>query len=99
MPSSSTEVLVSTDQPSGVSAFIDAIADGVATILIEEEGKEIHRPVDELPSGMSAGSWIRLYRDGDQVIRIEPDPETTKAMRARIREKMERLRNKGRSKK
>lgn len=77
-------------------AVIDRIVGGRAVLLVGE--KETERPVAvaDLPPGSVEGVWLQLRFDGDTLVEAVIDQEETERVRARIAEKMDRLRRRGR---
>jgi hypothetical protein len=52
--------------------------------------------VDKLPSGVGEGTWLRVeFREGESVT-AEIDAEETARVKARITDKVNRLRQRGR---
>lgn len=82
---------MSTD-PTG--AAIDRIADGVATLLIDDN-TQLDIDADLLPDGISEGDWITIDRSIDPPI-IVADPERTTKQRQELSERVERLRQRSR---
>ncbi len=73
-------------------AVIDRIENGIAVVLIGEAERQVNVPRKQLPKGAREGHWLKVEMAGDQIIRIELDPEATAAARKRIEEKLDRLR-------
>jgi len=68
---------------------------------VEELGWDpfVHVPevdVEKLPDGAEEGVWMFLELEGDEVVSMTLDEETTSERRERMEEKMERLRERGR---
>lgn len=78
-------------------AVVDRIEEGQAVILVGEAEDEVVLPVAELPGGTGEGVWLRIERDGERVVQVQLDPEETERASERIRQKLERLRGRGRS--
>jgi hypothetical protein len=88
---------VSTDSRESY-AVIDRIEDGRhAVLLLEAEGFQIVIPVEELPEGASEGDWLRVVVEDERLVRAQVDSAATKAAKDSIREKMNRLRQRGRN--
>ena len=77
-------------------AVIDRIEDGWATLLVGEREQEVTVPVDELPPKAGEGVWLQLELDGSRVVQIQIDSEETARVHGRVKDKMERLRARGR---
>lgn len=78
-------------------AVVDRIVDGIhAVLLVGEEQVERVVPASQLPQGAREGTWLKVCFDGDQLVHVEIDPGLTQAAQARIAEKMDRLRARGR---
>ena len=78
-------------------AVLDRIEDGAfAVLLVGEDEEERIVPVDQLPAGVAPGSWLRVRFEGDTLQRAEVDTAGTEQAKARIAEKLERLRQRGR---
>jgi hypothetical protein len=78
-------------------AVLDRIEDGtLAVLLVGEDQKERIVPVDQLPAGVAPGAWLRVRFEGDSLRWAEVDAAETEQARARIADKLERLRRRGR---
>ena len=78
-------------------AVIDRIVDGrTAVILVGDDEREHHYPVDKLPADSREGTWLRVQVAGGQIVSLEVDQEETDIVRRRIQEKMDKLRQRGR---
>lgn len=80
----------------GERAVVDRIVDGrLAVLLVGEEEREVTVPVQALPKGAREGTWVRMGAgdSGELVI----DWEETEARRARLAEKLDLLRQRGRA--
>jgi hypothetical protein len=53
-------------------------------------------PVAQLPEGATPGTWLRLQIEEDEIVAIELDAAETKAVRGRVANKMEQLRQRAR---
>jgi hypothetical protein len=79
-------------------ASVDRIEDGrLAVLIIGDLERELVVPVDQLPEGVQGGDWLRVEIDDDELIRAERDSEAKEAASARISEKMQRLKSRGRA--
>lgn len=74
------------------AAVVDSISGDKASILISEEEVERVIPIDVLPEGCKEGDWLQIKMDGDEIVNITLDRETTGNRRASIEKKMEELR-------
>ena len=79
-------------------AVIDRIVDGDhAVLLIGDDEVERIIPVSQLPDGASPGSWLSVeIEDDDHITSITVDHEETGRAQARIADKMNKLRKRGR---
>ncbi len=73
-------------------AVVDSIAGDKASILISEEEVEKVISVNLLPAGSSEGDWLQIEMDGDDIVSISLDRETTGNRKESIARKMEELR-------
>jgi len=79
-------------------AVIDRFINGQHAVLIIGDSEE-QRVVDRsrLPTGAREGTWLRLQFDDDELIKATIDTAETERVRARVEEKMRRLRERGRN--
>jgi hypothetical protein len=78
--------------PPAVRAVVDRIGDGVATLLVGEDEREVAVEPAELPEGAVEGSWL-LVREGPAGLRIVGVDEPGAAARHREAEnRLDRLR-------
>lgn len=78
-------------------AVVDRIEDGgQAVLLVGEEEREHVVSGDRLPPGAKAGIWLRVRFSGGDLVCALIDAEETERAQQRVREKMERLRRRGR---
>ena len=79
--------------PREVVGVIDRIVDGqTAVILIEEEGKQLDVSIQQLPMQATAGSWLRITLQEEEIVSFKLDTTRTKQMEERIHDKAQRLR-------
>lgn len=80
-------------------AVIDRIVDGTRAVLIIGDPPEREQviPRVQLPEGAAEGTWLRVRFEGDRLAEAEIDHDETAHSIARIREKMDYLRNRGRA--
>ncbi len=78
-------------------AFVDRIVDEKhAVLLIGESEREHIVPVEALPADATAGVWLKVRFEGDDLAEVVIDIEEQEQTRARIAGKMERLRQRRR---
>jgi hypothetical protein len=73
-------------------AVVDSISGKKASILISEDEVEKIISVDLLPAGSSEGDWLQIELDGNEIVNITLDRETTGNRKESIAKKMEELR-------
>ena len=73
-------------------AVIDRFEGETAVLLIGTAQRPLDVPRSQLPSEAREGQWLRVELSDGQLVRVEIDLEATEAARARIQEKLERLR-------
>ena len=75
---------------------VDRVTDGVAVVLVEEDGEtvdEVH--IEEIPRGIHVGDKVRLHsEDGDET-KLEAVDEGEETER-RLEKKLKHLRSRGR---
>jgi hypothetical protein len=74
----------------GVKAVIDRFEGGLAVLLIDE--KPINVLQSSLPNGVKEGEWLEVEFDKGLLVSAKIDMEETERMKARIAEKLARLR-------
>lgn len=79
-------------------AVLDRIVDDThAVLLIGDDEIERIIPASQLPTGTSPGSWLSVeIEDDNRISSIVVDSEETERAQARIADKMDRLRKRGR---
>lgn len=78
-------------------AVIDRVEEGrFAVLLVGEAQTERVVPLDELPAGVRAGTWLRVRFESDRLVDAQIDADATRQASARIAVKMQRLRQRGR---
>jgi hypothetical protein len=78
-------------------AVLDRIEDGeFAVLLVGDAQEERIVPLHQLPAGATPGTWFQVGLEGDSLQWLEIDARETDEARARIAEKLERLRQRGR---
>lgn len=78
-------------------AVVDRIEDTQATLMVGEAGSEHIVSLTELPEGVAEGTWLRVSFEGDRLAKAEIDAEETARAASRIKQKMARLRRRGRA--
>jgi hypothetical protein len=79
-----------------VRAVVDRIVEGVAVLLVGDEETQFDVPVDELPSQVRQGSWLRVRLRGADVEVVDLDPEATERARESAEAQRDRLRRRSR---
>ena len=76
-------------------AVIDRFEEGFGVLIIGEGDNERHInvPKELLPKGAKEGHWLQVEMQGDQLVSAVIDKEETARARARIQEKLNRLRS------
>lgn len=78
------------------SAVIDRFEGKLAVLLVGEDEKVVNVPRSSLPKRVRAGHWLKVQLsedEPDKLVSAEPDPAATEAARARISEKLAKLRS------
>ena len=79
------------------TAVIDRIEEGrLAVLLVGSDERELIVPIDDLPPDAQAGHWLRVRLEDDRLVHAQIDPQQTRAVAARIQDKMALLRQRGR---
>ena len=80
-----------------IRAVIDRIVDGKTAVILVGDTEEQHE-VDAriLPAGSGEGSVLRVRIEGGRIVEMHLDSDDTEQTRQRVREKMNRLRQRGR---
>jgi hypothetical protein len=73
-------------------AVVDKISEDKASILISDVEVGMIIPIDRLPAGCNEGDWLQIEMNGDEIVSITLDPETTGNRKESIKRKMEELR-------
>ena len=66
----------------------------IAVILIEEEGREIHLPVTELPEGSKVSTWFDVEMTEGEVTFLRIDPVVTEEKNRAAQEMLQRIKSK-----
>jgi hypothetical protein len=77
-------------------AVVDRIEDGKHAVLLVKDREERIVPAEQLPEGATGGTWLKVEFSGDRLVSVEIDHEETQARKARVSEKMQQLRQRGR---
>lgn len=81
-------------------AVIDRIVDGEhAVLLVGEEEREMVVPMTSMPAEAREGMWLQIEFNGEKIISVELDEDTTTVQKDRIQKKMALLRERGRNRK
>ncbi len=73
-------------------AVIDRFEGDWAVLLVGDDPRPLNVPRKALPKGAREGQWLQVDLEGDQVVSAEIDDEEAARAKARIAEKLERLR-------
>ena len=73
-------------------AELDRFEDAGMAVLVDEHGREMSVPAEQLPPGSKQGDWLNLEFCGSAVADAAVDKDETEARRKRIEEKIARLR-------
>jgi hypothetical protein len=78
-------------------AVVDRIEDDqLAVLLVGERERELVVPAERLPAGATAGTWLRVRLEGDELLEASIDADETERAAERISDKLARLRQRGR---
>lgn len=78
-------------------AVVDRLVDGRwAVLLVGPQEEERRVDVNALPPGAGEGTWLRASFAGQELVALEVDEEETRRVRARVEDKLARLRQRGR---
>ncbi len=76
-------------------AYLDRFTDNEkALLLVEELQKEYHVDISALPTGTSAGTWLLVEIQGDELTSYQFDEVKTAEMRQKIDDRMQQLKSK-----
>ena len=75
-----------------VQAVVDRFEGDKAVILVGEEEEQLVVDRGKLPAGTKEGDWLKADVEDDVLLAAELDPDGTASARARIADKLERLR-------
>jgi hypothetical protein len=76
-------------------AYLDRFTDNEkALLLVEELQKEYHVDISALPTGSTAGTWLLVEIQGDELTSFQVDEVKTAEMRQKIDDRMQRLKSK-----
>lgn len=73
-------------------AVIDRFEDGKAVLLVGEDEKQLVVERVSLPAGAREGHWLKVTIEDGRLLEATIDLPATEEARARIAEKLERLR-------
>ncbi|EGL82263.1 hypothetical protein CathTA2_2179 [Caldalkalibacillus thermarum TA2.A1] len=75
-----------------VKAVVDRIEDRYVVLLMGEEEKELHVPLEQVPGELQEGEWVIATLSAQQeVISLKTDKEETEKIGTRIQEKAKHL--------
>ncbi|HEY8418279.1 MAG TPA: DUF3006 domain-containing protein [Limnochordales bacterium] len=77
-------------------AVVDRFVDGFAVLLVGAAEIERLVPRAALPRKAREGTWLKTAWDGEQLLAAEVDHIATQQARARVADKLARLRQRGR---
>lgn len=78
-------------------AVIDQIVDGKKAVILVGEEETVHiMDVEQLPAGAKEGDWLKVEEAVEQIKVLNLDEEETKKVKERIKNKLEKLRLRGR---
>jgi hypothetical protein len=76
-------------------AYLDRFTDNEkALLLVEELQKEYHVDISALPTGSTAGTWLLVEIQGDELTSFQVDEVKTAEMRQKTDDRMQRLKSK-----
>ncbi len=76
-------------------AYLDRFTDNEkALLLVEELQKEYHVDISALPTGSTAGTWLLVEIQGDELTSYQVDEVKTAEIRQKIDDRMQRLKSK-----
>lgn len=79
-------------------AVIDRIEDDqLAVLLVGDPERECVVSVERLPAGATAGTWLLVHIEDGQLLAARIDADLTRQADARIRSKLDLLRQRGRN--
>ncbi len=73
-------------------AVIDRFEGKVAVLAVGDDQRYVNVPKKSLPKGVKEGTWLQVELDGDRLMSAVIDNEETARAKARIMEKLARLR-------
>ena len=79
-------------------AVIDRIVDNEHAVLLvgDPPERELRVPLASLPAEVREGHWLEVELDADRLVSAMIDQGATERARARVRSKLDALRNRGR---
>lgn len=88
----------SSEHPTPVhdKAVFERLAENrLAVLLVGNEERELHVPVEQLPPGASPGCWLRVTITGRRLVKATIDADQTERVAAHISKQLARLRQRG----
>lgn len=77
-------------------AVFERLADNrLAVLLVGNEERELHVPVEQLPADASPGCWMQVNIAGEKLIKATMDAEQTEGVAAHISKQLDKLRKRG----
>lgn len=77
-------------------AVLERIADNrLAVLLVGDEERELHVPMEQLPADVSPGCWMQVTISGEKLITATIDTEQTERVAAHISKQLDTLRKRG----
>ena len=73
-------------------AVIDRFEGDLAVLLVGDRERQLVVPIKSLPAGVKEGQWLEVELAGDRLVSAIIDEEETSKVKARIAEKLARLR-------
>lgn len=77
-------------------AVFERIADNrFAVLLVGDQERELHVPVEQLPADASPGCWMQVTISGEKLINATIDAAQTERVAAHISKQLDTLRKRG----
>lgn len=77
---------------SGERAVVDRVVEGVAVVLVGDDGVELQLLAAELPGEAKEGTWLRVDRSGPRLVVLGTDEAGEATQRQQIEGRLDRLR-------
>jgi hypothetical protein len=72
---------------------VDRIEGDRAILIVGSGGRHYTAEKEQFPNGLKEGDWVIAELEGSTVVSLQLDPDATQAAKARIEEKLKKLRN------